>query len=157
MWILCGFFSEVYRCYFHISWYNREENLFMPFQWCKICNHVTISQKKRYPVFYDSISIFNFEQFYLHRFKCSLASIHYVLWSSMNRAKINFVKMSEGKLRVMRVASYCELRVVHFSFTSLSCHHIIFMASLGCSYQCTWAKWTPSPMKNVWFSSKITV
>ena len=30
----------------------------------------------------------------------------------------------------MRVASYCELQVVHFSLTSLSCHHIIFWMQL---------------------------
>ena len=36
------------------------------------------------------------------------------------------VATCQGKLRVIRVASYCELRVVHFSLTSLSCHHVIF-------------------------------
>ena len=42
------------------------------------------------------------------------------------------------------VTASCELRVVHFSLTSLSCSRITFIASLGCSCWCTWTKpkWT---------------
>ena len=37
--------------------------------------------------------------------------------------------MCAGKLRVMRVASYCELRVVHFSLTSLNFYRLAWMPS----------------------------
>ena len=57
--------------------------------------------------------------------KISLATGDMLSFLTIRAKKNNFL-MCEGKLRVMRVASYFELRVVYFSLTSLSCHHIIF-------------------------------
>ena len=46
-WYWCGFFGEVYKSYCHnISWKKGKENCFVPSQWYKICNHVTVPRKK---------------------------------------------------------------------------------------------------------------